>query len=59
MAHSPELPKRYVCVDCQTIHAGTVAERTDTGHRYEPPGACGCCDGTEFVSEADWPHVDR
>ncbi|AGB36438.1 hypothetical protein [Natronococcus occultus] len=59
MAHTPELPEKYVCVDCQTVHAGTVVERTDVSRRYEAPNACGCCGGVEFVVEVDWPHVDR
>ncbi|MFU8868799.1 hypothetical protein [Natronococcus sp.] len=59
MAHSPELPKKYVCTACQTIHAGTVVGRTDAGHQYEAPEQCGCCGAAEFVDESEWPHVDR
>jgi ribosomal protein S27AE len=57
MAHSPEHPHRYVCTSCQVVHAGTVAEHTDSGgHTYEPPAACGACGATSFVREVDWPH---
>ncbi|MFB6205182.1 MAG: hypothetical protein ABEJ05_01445 [Haloglomus sp.] len=56
MAHAPELPNKYVCAECQTIHAGTVVEHTDSGHTYEAPDECGACGATTFVAEADWPH---
>ncbi|ELY51131.1 hypothetical protein [Natronococcus jeotgali] len=59
MAHSPEVPEKYVCTACQVLHVGTVSAHTDAGYRYEAPEACGCCGGTEFVPEAEWPHVDR
>lgn len=58
MAHSPERPAMYVCTACQTVHAGTVAEHTDSGHRYEAPNGCGACaaSDSEFVKLSDWPH---
>lgn len=56
MAHSPERPKLYVCNACQTVHAGTVVEHTESGHRYEPPDGCGACDGNEFTLLEDWAH---
>ena len=56
MAHSPELPNKYVCTECQVVHAGTVVEHGDGGHVYEPPAQCGACGASEFVRETDWPH---
>lgn len=56
MSHQPERPQLYVCADCQVVHAGTVIEHTDSGHRYSPPDSCGCCEGTEFVADEQWPH---
>jgi hypothetical protein len=47
----------YVCVDCQTVHAGTVVEHTDSGHTYEAPDGCGACAESEFVRLVDWPHL--
>jgi len=51
--HSPELPKKYVYTECQTIRASTIVEYMDGGHQYEPPAACGACGATSFVTEAD------
>lgn len=58
MAHSPELPEKYVCVECQVVHAGTVS-RSDDGHHYEAPDQCGCCGGTELISQERWPSHGR
>jgi hypothetical protein len=49
MAHSPELPERYVCLHCQVISAGTVVHDADDIH-YEEPERCGACDHSEFVT---------
>ena len=57
MSHTPEQPAMYVCVDCQTIHAGTVVDHTDSGHVYEAPDGCGACAESEFVRVVDWPHL--
>jgi hypothetical protein len=46
----------YVCTACQTVHAGTVVEHTDSGHVYEAPDGCGACGEGEFVKLSDWPH---
>ena len=48
----------YVCTACQTVHAGTVVEHTDSGHRYDAPDGCGACaaDDSEFVALSDWPY---
>mgnify|MGYP006275367379 FL=1 len=56
MAHQPEHPRLYVCNACQTVHAGTVVEHTDSGHRYEVPEGCGACGESEFTAIEDWPH---
>ena len=56
MAHQPEHPRLYVCNACQTVHAGTVVEHTDSGHRYEAPEGCGACEESEFTTIEDWPH---
>jgi hypothetical protein len=56
MAHTPEHVKRFVCVDCHLVYAGTPIRTTDTGHTFEPPTVCAVCGETEFVSEADWIH---
>ncbi|ELY85995.1 hypothetical protein C485_12358 [Natrinema altunense JCM 12890] len=50
------MPEKYVCTACQTIHAGTVSKRTDSGHQYEAPAECGCCGETELIPEKSWPH---
>ena len=56
MAHTPEQPALFVCTACQTVHAGTVAEHTDSGHTYKAPDTCGACGEREFVRIGDWPH---
>lgn len=57
MAHSPELPKLYVCTECQAVSAGTVAEHIEGGeHRYEAPEECGACGASAFVESVNWPH---
>ncbi len=59
MAHVPERPEKYVCTACQTMHAGTVSARTDSGPQYDAPAECGCCGATELVTEENWPHFKQ
>ena len=59
MAHSPDLPERYVCIECQIIHAGTVTTQTEANHQYDAPDTCGGCGATEFVTLENWPHFSR
>lgn len=55
MAHSPELPERYVCTDCLVLSAGVV-EHVDGEHRYDSPARCGACGEDTFVEEEQYPH---
>ncbi len=57
MAHAPESPEKYVCTECQVLHAGTVTH-TESGHRYDAPEKCGCCGSTELITEENWPHYE-
>ncbi|MDF9747117.1 hypothetical protein NDI89_16135 [Natrinema sp. S1CR25-10] len=53
-----EMPEKYVCTACQTMHAGTVSVRTDSGHQYEAPAACGCCGETELIPGKSLPNFE-
>lgn len=57
MAHSPEIPTRYVCERCQGVYAGT-ATREGGNYRYEPPDECAACGSELFVEMAQWVHTD-
>ncbi len=59
MAHTPEMPEKYVCAECQVVHAGTVSAQSDGGHRYDAPEECGCCGSTELIEQEMWPHFNR
>ncbi|GGC63214.1 hypothetical protein [Haloferax sulfurifontis] len=48
MAHTPELPDRYVCTDCHAVYAGSVRHEEGMYH-YSAPDECAACDSTEFV----------
>lgn len=56
MAHLPEEPKRYVCVNCQITHAGTPIHESAGEHSFEAPESCGGCGETEFVLLSEWVH---
>ena len=56
MAHSPEPVDRYVCENCQTIHAGTPIHVSASEHRFEPPETCGACGAESFVAIGGWVH---
>lgn len=43
-------------MDCQSVHAGNVSGGPED-HRYDAPGECAACGGTEFVEMEDYPHV--
>lgn len=55
MAHSPEMPERYVCENCLVVSVGAV-EHVDGSHRYEAPTRCGACGESAFVAEEQYPH---
>ncbi|GAD52559.1 hypothetical protein MBEHAL_1319 [Halarchaeum acidiphilum MH1-52-1] len=47
---------RYVCSDCQLIHAG-IPQRTATGKRsFQPPEVCGGCGSEDLVATQNWVH---
>jgi hypothetical protein len=54
MSHQPETPTRYVCAECQVIHAGTPIHVSAGDHTFEPPETCGGCDGDTFVEFVEW-----
>lgn len=54
MAHSPEMPERYVCTNCRVVSVGIV-ERTGDDNRYEAPARCGACGEDAFVTEEQYP----
>lgn len=56
MAHSPQLPELYVCKQCHGVYAGTIADGTPEGHKYESPTDCAACGGTEFIQIEQYPH---
>jgi hypothetical protein len=56
MAHAPEHVTRYVCENCQVLHAGTPIHRTAAEHDFEPPAACGGCGESSFVRMQEWVH---
>lgn len=49
MAHTPDYPERFVCMNCQVVHAGTAVHREDGGHNFVAPDACGACEASDFV----------
>ncbi|GGM66014.1 hypothetical protein J2752_000229 [Halarchaeum rubridurum] len=56
MSHSPEDVARYVCGDCQLVHAG-IPRRTATGKRsFDAPETCGGCGGDELIPVQNWVH---
>nr|WP_252490643.1 hypothetical protein [Natronococcus sp. CG52] len=59
MAHAPEHPEKYVCTECQILHAGTVSAQADGDHRYDAPEKCGCCGSTELLPEEQWPRFHQ
>ncbi|WP_436927343.1 hypothetical protein [Halosimplex amylolyticum] len=56
MAHIPEEPKRFVCENCQIIHAGTPVHASGGDHSFETPTTCGGCGESTFVEFTDWVH---
>lgn len=54
MAHQPQLPTRYVCANCQVMHAGTSIHQGGGEHTFEKPDACGACGDDEFVAIEEW-----
>lgn len=48
MAHAPELPEQYVCLNCQVVYAGSVTEEDDT-HHFHAPDDCVACGDADFV----------
>jgi hypothetical protein len=55
MAHSPELPEWYVCLNCQAVFAGSVTE-DDGVHHFHPPDDCAACGDPEFVEAESYVH---
>ena len=49
MAHAPELPELYVCMDYRGVYAGVVSGGSPEHHRYEPSAECSACGNTEFA----------
>ena len=56
MAHSPELPERFVCENCQLTHAGTPVHKSAGSHDFEAPAVCGGCGESAFVELSNWVH---
>lgn len=56
MAHVPENVNQYVCVACQTMHAGTPIHESGGSHSWNPPANCGACGESEFVPVEEWIH---
>ena len=56
MAHTPDLPERFVCLNCHVIHAGSVIHQDDGTHRFEAPDACGACEHSDFVELGGYIH---
>lgn len=59
MAHTPERPEKYICAECQVLHAGAIVSKNGGDHRYEAPERCGCCGATELVPQERWVHFNR
>jgi len=57
VAHQPEIPERYVRLDCNAVYVGRVTE-TDGSHHYEPPEARAACSSSSFVPIEESPRVD-
>jgi hypothetical protein len=58
MAHAPELPELYVCMDCRGVYAGVVSGGSPEHHRYEPSAECSACGNTEFAELEEYPHSE-
>lgn len=56
MAHVPEETERYVCTNCQIMHAGTPIHEGPGDHSFEAPANCGACNEDAFVELSDWIH---
>ncbi|WP_188876635.1 hypothetical protein [Halarchaeum grantii] len=56
MSHTPEEVARYVCDNCQLIHAGAPSRTPAGKRRFEPPAECGGCGADEFVGIENWIH---
>ena len=54
MAHQPQMPQRYVCTNCQVMHAGTPIHLNAGEHTWEAPATCGACGESEFVETQNW-----
>ncbi|MFC6826465.1 hypothetical protein [Halopelagius fulvigenes] len=49
MAHSPDMPERFVCTNCHAIFAGTPEGQGDSAD-FRAPDTCSACGETAFVS---------
>lgn len=58
MAHTPDIPERFVCQNCQVIFAGTPDHGNDTTD-FHPPASCSACGHAEFVSIEQYIHFHR
>lgn len=56
MSHVPEEPTRYVCENCQVVHAGTPDHVSGGDYEFDPPESCGACGETAFVEINSWIH---
>lgn len=56
MAHTPEMPERFVCLNCQVLSAGTIVHEDDDTVHYEEPPQCGACEHSEFVELSEYRH---
>jgi hypothetical protein len=55
MAHAPEHLEQYVCMNCQTMYAGSV-RKEDGEHHFSPPDDCAACGNPDFIQAESYVH---